>query len=464
MTIRRFFSTIALVIPAITLLSAAQAPSARARARTVPMTAARPFSEIAPLPYDEADPADSLYRAAREALNKNQYRRAADTFKRITDRYPKSTYSADALYYRAYALYRLGGEDDLREAVRVLENHHARFPKANTSSDADELAIRIKGALAKRGDAPSAEDVTRAATQDTRCTSGDDKDDIRSEAMNALLQMDAQSALPIIKEVLKRRDACSANLRKKAVFLLSQKPSSETENLMIDVIKNDPSRAVREDAVFWLGQTQSERALTLLEELATSSSDNGLREKAVFALTQHGSARAFAVIRKLAEAQSTPDNVRKQAIFWLGQHRSQENADFLRALYRRSGNDDVARKEILFSLSQMQGFGNDRWILGVANDASASIEVRKQALFTAGQAGISGAELVSLYEKLTERPLKEQLIWVMSDSRDRVASEKLVEIAKSDKDPEMRKKAIFWLGQKNDPRIRQILLDILTKP
>jgi len=25
----------------------------------------------------------------------------------------------------------------------------------------------------------------------------------------------------------------------------------------------------------------------------------------------------------------------------------------------------------------------------------------------------------------------------------------------------MRKKAIFWLGQKNDPRVRQLLIDII---
>ena len=35
-------------------------------------------------------------------------------------------------------------------------------------------------------------------------------------------------------------------------------------------------------------------------------------------------------------------------------------------------------------------------------------------------------------------------------------------IAKGDRDPELRKKAIFWLGQKNDPRIRQLLLDIIN--
>ena len=90
-------------------------------------------------------------------------------------------------------------------------------------------------------------------------------------------------------------------------------------------------------------------------------------------------------------------------------------------------------------------------------------ELRKHALWTAGQAGVSAAELVPLYDRLTDRPLKEQLIWVLSESRDPAASAKLVEIARGDRDLEMRKKAIFWLGQKNDPRIRQILLDILNK-
>lgn len=52
----------------------------------------------------------------------------------------------------------------------------------------------------------------------------------------------------------------------------------------------------------------------------------------------------------------------------------------------------------------------------------------------------------------------------MSEAHDRSGSDKLVEIAQKDKDPEMRKKAIFWLGQKNDPRISQILLDIINKP
>jgi HEAT repeat protein len=109
----------------------------------------------------------------------------------------------------------------------------------------------------------------------------------------------------------------------------------------------------------------------------------------------------------------------------------------------------------------MRGFDNAHWLLNLATDRTLSDEVRKHAVFCAGQAGISGTELVSLYDRISDRPVKEHLIWVMSDAHDRVAVDKLVDIAKTDKDIEMRKKAIFWLGQKNDPRVRQLLIDIL---
>ena len=118
---------------------------------------------------------------------------------------------------------------------------------------------------------------------------------------------------------------------------------------------------------------------------------------------------------------------------------------------------------MLFSLSQMKGVGNDRWLLGVAADGSQSIDVRKHALWTAGEAGVPPSEFIPLYDRTGERQLKEHLIWVLSESKERAAAEKLIDIARNDRDPEMRKKAIFWLGQMHDPRIQQLLLEIIDK-
>jgi HEAT repeat protein len=250
------------------------------------------------------------------------------------------------------------------------------------------------------------------------------------------------------------------------MFLLSQKRSPETETLLMEAIRSDPDADVREQAVFWLGQVHSDKAAEALEEIATQSSDAGLREKAVFALGQQGTPRGTAVVRRLAESADTPASVREQAIFQLGQRHSAENAEFLRGLFtrlRKSDRNDELRKHLLFSLSQMRGVGNDKWLLSVALDTSEDEEVRKHALWTAGQAGIATTELVPLYDRLTDREIKGQLVWVLSQSRDRAAADKLIDIARTDRDPEMRKKAIFWLGQKNDPRVRQLLLDIINK-
>ena len=468
MNVRRLLCTGAIALP----VSLAMPASRLVPVDTQVVVPQGTIAEVPPAPWADADPADSLYRAGREAINREEYRRAASLFAEISRRYPRSEYAADASYWRAFSLYKSGRDDDLREALRALATQQKDFPKARTSVDANTLAVRIRGALARRGDEPSAKAVATTAAESPVCGRGsaerdDDENGIRAAALNALLQMDAQNALPIIRQVLLKRDACSAALRKKAVFLLSQKQTSETESVLIDVVKNDPSRDVREDAVFWMGQVHTDKAAAALEDIATSSSDMAIREKAVFALSEQGTARGAALLRRFAETTDTPASVREQAIFWIGQRPSAENADFLRSLFGKLGKserNDELRKKILFSLSQMHGFGNDRWLLAIALDNANSEELRGHALWTAGQAGVAGSELVSIYDKLSDTQVKEKLIWVMSESRDRASSDKLVDIAQKDPDREMRKKAIFWLGQRNDPRIRQILLDIITKP
>jgi HEAT repeat protein len=467
MIIKLLLSVGAVALPAVVLPFSQPADAHETLIESFAHAPATGFAEVPPAPWGEAGPADSLYKLGRDAINGGDFRRAAALFAEISAKHPRSEYAPDAPYWRAFALYKAGRDDDLREALKSLDTQQSRFPKATTIADGKELAIRIRGMLAQQGDVESAEAVSRAATQNRPCVRDDNNSEIKAAAMNALLQMDAEGALPIIKQVLQKRDDCSVALREKAVFLLSQKRSSETETILLDVLNNDPNRSVREQAVFWMGQVKTEKAAEALEAIATSSPDMDLRAKAIHALHEQGSPRAAALLRRLAESAQTPEHVREQAIFWLGQRRSQQNADFLRGLFDRidkaERNDDL-RKKVLFSLSQMRGFGNDRWLLAIALDTRNSEDLRGHALWTAGQAGIPGSELAGVYDRLADSEVKEKLIWVMSESRDRVATDKLVEIAQKDRDLEMRKKALFWLGQKNDPRVRQLLVDILTKP
>ena len=40
----------------------------------------------------------------------------------------------------------------------------------------------------------------------------------------------------------------------------------------------------------------------------------------------------------------------------------------------------------------------------------------------------------------------------------------MIRLARTDKDPVIRKQAIFWLGQSGDPRAVEFFAEILTRP
>jgi hypothetical protein len=56
-------------------------------------------------------------------------------------------------------------------------------------------------------------------------------------------------------------------IRKQAVFALSQRPADEAVPVLIRIARTSPHREVRKSALFWLGQSGDPRALTLFEEL-----------------------------------------------------------------------------------------------------------------------------------------------------------------------------------------------------
>ena len=464
---------------------------------TDPRVASDPLDPRVPRGWLQNDPADSLYRRARETLNRRDYRVAADLFSQIPVRFPRSGYAADALYWQAFALYRAGGERDLRTGLAALRQQRERFPKAATKGDAATLERRIQGELARRGDSEAAEAVAAAAEaviavppvppvasvppvppvppippippmagsarshRDGACA--EDDDDMKVAALNALLQMDEARARPILRRVLARRDTASVCLRRKAVFLVAQQQADGTEDILLESVRTDPDPEVQQQAVFWLSQVGTDRAVNVLDSILRFSKDPEIQDKAVFALSQHDSPRAQQALRVYAERAEVPEAAREKAIFWLGQSGSAGNATFLRSLYNRLKNDDL-KKKVVFSLSQMGGLENGKWLLGVARDSSQGIEMRKQALFWAGQAGVPIEQLTALYTSVADQAMREQLIFVYSQRDEPAALEKLIDIARHDPNPELRKRALFWLGQSEDSRAVQVLQEIIEQP
>jgi HEAT repeat protein len=420
---------------------------------------------VPPAAGNVEDPADSLYRLARRAMADENYRTAARLFLELVENYPKSDYAADALYYRAYALYQLGGKRYMSEAKEAIERQLSEYPRAGTRDDSKTLLARIETEMAKRGDSDAYKNLQKKAEglgDERGCPSDDD--DMRVAALQGMMQMDAESALPILRQVLAKRGSCTEGLRKHAVFITSQKQSDEATSLLLDVARSDPSSEVRADAIQWLGQSHSPRAAAALDSIAATSNDEEILDKAIFALSQSHDERSDAALRRIAADERKSVHARTQAIFWFGQsHRDADDMRFLRDLFSRSSSDEI-RESIIQAMAQAHTAEGLRWLIDLARDKSISVEARKNALFWAGQNGADLRQLSALYDEMKgQTEIQNQLIFVFSQRRDRESIDKLMDIATSDPDRDLRKQAIFWLGQSKDPRVQKFLLDLINR-
>lgn len=448
-------------------------------------------------PADSAAEAKELYEQARRQIRRENYRRAAEAFREVHEDHPRSDYAADALYWEAFALYKLENDDGLRRALDLLEEQERHFPSAYEDGDGEFLATRVRRMLAEIGDLDAAEhlaveaeklaarearEAARAEARRARETRHEAEesqrqeaetrahehgrsareDDIRLTALEALLQMDSDRAVPILKDVLERRDPESAELRAKAIFVLSQKQTEETAQVLMDVARNDPDPEVRGQAIFWMSQVPGDESLDLLAEILKSEENEELQEQAAFAVSQHEDPRAGEILRDLAADETRDPELRGQAVFWLGQQSPEESFDFLQELYPKLESPEV-KEQVLFAMSQNGGDRALDWMFDLARDRDEPMELRGQAVFWLGQSRhLPVDELRQLYDSAEDLELREQVIFALSQLGEE-AVDLLIEIARNDPDPELRKHAIFWLSQTGDDRAVDALVDMINE-
>jgi HEAT repeat protein len=416
------------------------------------------------------DAADSLYLAARAALNDRDYRRASSLFKQVVDKYPKSSRVGDSLYWRAWALYQLGNstrsKPDLDDALASVDRYTSNYGKnAPMAGDATDLRAQIRSAQARLGDADASADITKAASglrqQGRSCNTADDE--MRAAALQGLLSMNSDDAVPILKDVLKQRDPCREQLRKQAVWMIAQKRGTDIVATLLDVARTDPSPEVRGDAIFWLSSTHAAEAIPALDSILTSSRDDEIRKKAIFSLAQQRDERARTALQRAAENENMPEELRGEAVFWLGEAHVAD-LDYFKALFRKTRNPEI-RSKIVQAVSSSRSPEAGAWLLDIARDKSFDIETRKNAIFWASQRSVLNFDQLSgIYEQARgDEEMQKQVIFILSQRREPTAVDKLMAIAKGDSDIEMRKQALFWLGQKNDPRVRQFIRDLINK-
>jgi len=102
-------------------------------------------------------------------------------------------------------------------------------------------------------------------------------------------------------------------------------------------------------------------------------------------------------------------------------------------------------------------------LVRLMQNGDAPLDTRKDALFWLGESEMGAAEFARLYDRAQPFALREQWTFVLSQRHEDPAVDKLIDIARADSDFEIRKRAMFWLGQSKDPKAIQFLHDIILR-
>jgi hypothetical protein len=149
-----------------------------------------------------------------------------------------------------------------------------------------------------------------------------------------------------------------------------------------------------------LGTVSAKDATSYLLALALRD-DSRAAEKAIFPAVLADSVTIWPDLLKIAKSDQISRKVRRSAVFWLGQ-----------------AVGDAATKGLT----------------DLVDDGNADRDVRASAVFA-----------------LSQRPREEGV-------------PALIRIVRENKDPDLRRKAIFWLGQSDDPRALSLFEELLTRP
>ncbi|NQW04578.1 MAG: HEAT repeat domain-containing protein [Acidobacteria bacterium] len=208
-----------------------------------------------------------------------------------------------------------------------------------------------------------------------------------------------------------------------------------------------------------LQHTDPERALPLLEGVLKGANSLKLKQRAIFVLAQSAQPRAREVLMSIAKGGANPD-LQRYAIRYVGtgSKKGATSAE-LRAIYDSTSDADIKRAVI-----QAWGQSGDLAALGWAASSGNDVAIRSTAVSQISSAGRDNTnasqELWSLYQKEQDRDLK---MTILSRLGSLGAADRLSEVIKSEREPEIRRRAIRSLGSMRSDKSGATLADLYTR-
>jgi TolA-binding protein len=378
--------------------------------------------------YSERDSEERLYRNGTRHLDRREYDQAVEAFDAATQK--KGPKADGAYYWKAYALAKLGRRDESLAVIAELQKLH---PNSRWLNDSKALAAEVRRASGQ------------PATPDAHAD-----EDIKLMAINALMNSDPESAIPLLEKVM-ARGGSSPKLQERALFVLAQSRSPQARQIVTDYAKGKGNPDLQVKAVEYLGMQGGRDTVQILGEIYGTTNDPNLKRRILQSFMQtRDKDRLFAA----AKSETNPD-LRREAIQLLG---AMNAITELGQLYSSETSVEV-KETILHAL--FAGGAHDRLIELARTERDPKL--RRQAINQLGamrRSGPAADALVSIYGTETEPQIKQQILNSLF-AQGNVT--KIIELARKETDPKLKREAVERLSHMKSKEATEFLMELLNK-
>jgi HEAT repeat protein len=375
---------------------------------------------------ERVDRLEELYDNGREALDEERYEQARERFSELAKANGPQTDAA--LYWEAYADQRLGQRQAALAAIADLKS---RFPQSRWQKDASALEIEVRQGTGQ----PSPPEAQ-----------GDQE--LKMLAIQGLMNSDPQRAMPLLEKVL--QGPASPKEKSKAMFVLAQSGSPQGREIIGRIARGQSNPELQRKAVEYLAIFGGPEARKTMAEVYASTSDASLKRSILRSYMIGGDKDQL-----FAAAKSEKDPaLRGEAIRQLGLvHGEQE----LEQLYRTETSPEI-RRQIL----QAFFLAGDVNKMREAAKSEKDPELRRAAVRNLGlvRSDDSGKALAEIYARDTDRGIREEVLNAYFLQGNAGA---IVAIARAEKDPGLKKRAVEKLSLMNSQEASDYLMEILQR-
>jgi HEAT repeat protein len=263
------------------------------------------------------------YEAGKSALDNYSYEKAIEKFDKVISGKNPSSRADGAYYWKAYALNKLGKRD---EALAALAELAKQFPQSSWLNDAKALQAEVQQAKGPVSPENQADE------------------DLRLYAINALMNSDAERAVPLLEGLL-NNPKMSPRLKERALFVLAQSRTDKAHEIVGRYAKGASNPDLQLTAVQYLGTFRSTESRQLLGDVYKSTTDVNVK-RAV--LRSFEMSRDTEHLMGIAKSEQNVE-LRREAVRQLGNIRDDQTVASLVSVYGSESDKDI-KSEILNSL------------------------------------------------------------------------------------------------------------------